>query len=98
MISRSASSILNERRVECLDALTTLQEADWDIHSLSAITVNDLQAVSDILSEKLMKRVTHVVKENQRVRDGISAIKTNDLESFGNAHEYCTKAERDTRL
>jgi len=83
MISRSASSILNERRVECLDALTTLQEADWDIHSLSAITVNDLQAVSDILSEKLMKRVTHVVKENQRVRDGISAIKTNDLESLG---------------
>ena len=83
MVNRSAGDILNERRGECLRALTTLQEADWDIHNLSSISSPDLQGVAEILDDVLMKRVTHVVKENQRVRDGIAAIKNNNIEALG---------------
>jgi len=83
MVKRSAGDILNERRAECLRALTTLQEANWDIHNISAISASDLQSVAEILDEVLMKRVTHVVEENQRVRDGIEAIKTDNLEVLG---------------
>ena len=83
MVTRSARDILNERRTECLKALTTLTEANWDIHSLSAISSSDLPSVSEILDEVLTNRVTHVVKENQRVRDGIAAINDNNLEALG---------------
>ncbi len=83
MVTRSAGDILNERRTECLEALSTLREANWDLHSLSAINISDLHSVSEILSEVLTKRVTHVVKENQRVRDGIAAINENNPEALG---------------
>jgi len=83
MVSHSASDILNERRADCLKALTSLTEANWDIHSLSAISYSDLPSVSETLDEVLTNRVTHVVKENQRVRDGIVAIKDNNLKAFG---------------
>jgi galactokinase len=83
MVSRDAGDLLNERRRECLRALTILQEAEWDIHSLSAITPTDLQSIKEILDETLMMRVTHVVKENQRVRDGIAAMQKSNLQLFG---------------
>ena len=83
MVSRSASVVLNERKAECLEALSTLQKADWDVHSLSAITPANLQSISEILDDTLLKRVTHVVEENQRVRDGIAAVKENNLEALG---------------
>ncbi|MGY5859955.1 MAG: galactokinase [Candidatus Thorarchaeota archaeon] len=83
MVKRSAGDILNERRAECLRALTILQEANWEIHSLSAIGQSDLQSIAEILDDVMMKRVTHVVNENQRVRDGIDAIKNNNPEVLG---------------
>ncbi|MFW9845073.1 MAG: galactokinase [Candidatus Thorarchaeota archaeon] len=83
MVNRPAGNILNERRSECLRALTILQEANWNIHSLSAITSSDLQSIAEILDDILMKRVTHVVNENQRVREGISAIQNKNLQTLG---------------
>ncbi len=95
MVTRSAGDILNERRAECLRALNTLQEANWDIHSLSGISPSDLQSVAEILDEVLMKRVTHVVKENQRVRDGITAIKNNNPEMLGKIMIEAHSSSRD---
>ena len=95
MVKRSAGDILNERRTECLRALTLLQEANWDIHNLSAISTTDLQSVAEILDDVLMKRVTHVVKENQRVRDGIAAIKNNNLEVLGKVMIESHNSSRD---
>lgn len=83
MVTRAASDILNERRAECLTALTTLTEANWDIHNISAISNSDLPTISETLDEVLTNRVTHIVKENQRVRDGIAAIKDNNWKAFG---------------
>ncbi|MGY5879009.1 MAG: galactokinase [Candidatus Thorarchaeota archaeon] len=94
-VERSASVILNERRLECLEALSTLQEANWDIHSLSAISPEDLQSVAEILSDPLMKRVTHVVEENKRVREGIAAIQNNNPQSLGTIMKESHNSSRD---
>ena len=95
MVKRSASDILNQRRAECLDALSKLQEANWDIHNLSAISLTDLDSVSEILDDVLIKRVTHVVKENQRVRDGIAAVKNNNPETLGKIMLEAHNSSRD---
>ena len=95
MVTRSAGDILNQRRAECLDALSKLQDANWDIHNLSAIGTADLDSVSEILDDVLMKRVTHVVKENQRVRNGIAAVKNNNPEILGKIMVEAHNSSRD---
>jgi len=101
MVDSSVSEIPKERRTECFRALTILQEADWNIYSLSAINPSDLQSVAEILDDVLMRRVTHVVNENQRVRDGIATMKNNNPQALGktrNSHEDCTTTERHSWL
>ena len=83
MVNQAQDNALNERKGECLDALSTLQEADWNIHNLSAITPSDLQLLPETLDEGLVKRVTHVVEENQRVREGIAVLQNNNPEALG---------------
>ena len=95
MVDQSTSSIPKERRAECLRALNVLQEANWDIHSLSAISSSDLQSVGETLDDTLLKRVTHVVNENQRVRDGITAMKNNNPQALGKIMIESHESSRD---
>ncbi|MGY5854025.1 MAG: galactokinase [Candidatus Thorarchaeota archaeon] len=83
MISRSAGDALNERRVECVTALRTLQEAEWEISSLSEIKGNQLDELEEHIDERLANRVRHVVYENQRVIDGMNALKEGQIKTFG---------------
>jgi len=83
MISRSAEDALGTRRQECISALKELQEAEWTIQSLSDLLPSHLGKVRGILEDRLADRVTHVVEENERVRQGIRAIEDNDLHAFG---------------
>ena len=83
MVSRESKHILNERKSECRLALQTLQEAGWDIPYLSAIPFTGLDKASEILDEKLYRRVEHVVRENQRVREGIALLKEKRIPKFG---------------
>jgi galactokinase len=83
MVSREASSALNQRRVECMEALKELQHNAWDIQSLSSIGVADLGQVEEILDYTHSRRVRHVVNENARVLEGISVLRSGDLKRFG---------------
>ncbi|MCK5238718.1 MAG: galactokinase [Candidatus Thorarchaeota archaeon] len=83
MVTRAAGDAPNERRHECMKALETLQEAGWDIQNLSDIRLEYLAKAEDTLDEKMMKRVTHVVKENDRVRRGTDALTKQNLSDFG---------------
>ncbi|TXT54329.1 MAG: hypothetical protein BAJATHORv1_70029 [Candidatus Thorarchaeota archaeon] len=83
MISRAAGDALNQRRHECQQALRILNEAGWNIGTLSDIDSSRIDDLDDVLEEKLSQRVEHVVRENLRVRKGIEAIQHNDLEEFG---------------
>ncbi|MHA2355244.1 MAG: galactokinase, partial [Candidatus Thorarchaeota archaeon] len=40
-------------------------------------------SAEELLEEKLAKRVRHVVLENERVREGITALEEGDLRRFG---------------
>ncbi len=82
-VSRPASKALNERKSECQDALKILQHSGWEIANLSAISIDQLDKVSDILNERLASRTRHVVEENQRVRDGFRALGNGNLSRFG---------------
>jgi len=77
-----ASSGYNERRAECaracqLLAVASLREAEG--------------AAVEALPEPLRRRVGHVLGENERVREAVRALRTNDLPSVGRllnaAHE-----------
>ncbi len=83
MVTRAAGDAPNERRHECMKALETLQEAGWDIQNLSDIRLEYLAKAEDTLNEKLMNRVTHIVKENDRVRRGTDALSKQNLSDFG---------------
>jgi len=83
MISRPSGVILNERKMECLRALQVLQETGWDISNLSAVTIPDLERLSESLEEKLCHRVIHIVTENHRVREGIALLKQKKINEFG---------------
>ncbi len=82
-VSRLAGDVLNERRAECLSALTQLNESGMDLRNLSEIGPEQLEDVDDILDERLARRVRHVVLENVRVREGINALEEEDLRRFG---------------
>jgi galactokinase len=82
-VSRSAGEVLNDRRAECLEALNTLNECGWELNSLSGLTAEQLSSVEEFLEDKIFRRVTHVVLENARVREGINALETGDLRRFG---------------
>ena len=82
-VSRLAGDVLNDRRAECLSALKHLNEGGMNLQSLSEIGPDQLEAVDDILEDKLARRVQHVVSENARVREGVDALKKADLRRFG---------------
>ncbi len=94
-VSRSADNALGMRRQECIHALKELQEAGWSIQTLSEIEPEYLVKAQDTLGDVLADRVTHVVKENERVRRGIHAIKENDLTAFGNTMRESHDSSRD---
>lgn len=78
-----ADSKYNERRGECDLALAKLKE-HYDIHELCDLKVEDLEQIEGQLGdEKLYQRVRHVVLEDARTRATCEALKTGDLNTFG---------------
>ncbi len=83
MVSRESSSALNQRRLECMEALNELQHNGWNIQNLSSIGLADLGEVEGILDDTHSRRVRHIVSENARVLEGISALREGDSKRFG---------------
>lgn len=79
-----ADSKYNERRAECEQALADLQAAGLDIRTLSDVTpallANHRNAFS---TATVAKRASHVVSENQRVLEAVTALKAGNLRDFG---------------
>ena len=65
-----------ERRAECARACAALGVA-------SLREIDDAPARLDDLPEPLKRRARHVVRENQRVRDAVSALEQADFTRFG---------------
>jgi galactokinase len=73
----------NERVAECNQALQALQQ-EISINNLCELTAEKFALHSHLISDEIvLKRVTHVVKENDRVHLAAKALNNEELEEFG---------------
>ncbi|MGN0292355.1 MAG: galactokinase [Lachnospiraceae bacterium] len=78
-----ADSKYNERRTECMAALSEIKEF-IGIHSLCELTSQQFELYKTaILDETWLKRARHAVYENQRTITAVEVLKSHDLKTFG---------------
>lgn len=73
----------NKRRKECETGVTALQALLPGIKALRDVGLDDLTAWEGRLDPVVFRRCRHVITENQRVLQSVTALKTGDLSSFG---------------
>lgn len=83
-VSRTlAGSAYNQRRAECESALHKLQTARPDLQALRDVTPELLEVEARRLSPVEVRRVRHVVTENERVLESSAALRRGDVIAFG---------------
>ncbi len=74
----------NERRAECERALEIISASHRPLRHLSELTAGDLELVEQLITDPVIqKRVRHVITENMRTLSAVTALKNNDIDSFG---------------
>ena len=74
-----AGSKYNERRSECDRALSVIRKTH-NISNLCNADINDLSALRD---EILIKRARHAITENERVKKAVEVLEKGDILEFG---------------
>ncbi len=78
-----AESKYNERVQECRSALKSLQQ-ELDIQNLCDIDAATFAKYKHLINDPTVaKRATHVIEENDRVKQAAKALAANDLAGFG---------------
>ena len=78
-----ADSKYNERRSECEKAVDYLNKKK-KIRNLSELSLTEFEEFESIIPDKIIRsRAKHVISENDRVLKAIPALKSGDLELFG---------------
>jgi len=78
-----ADSKYNERRSQC-EAVVEIVNGHHPIKNLSQLSVAQWDQYKSLISDEVLrKRATHVITENQRVKDGMAALANHDLTLFG---------------
>jgi galactokinase len=77
------SSAYNERRAACEKAVEYLRQFLPDLKSLRDISPIEFAAYSSYLPPVIRQRAEHVVKEIARVQSAVSALRRDDIRSFG---------------
>jgi galactokinase len=78
-----ADSKYNERRSECEQAVEDLS-SDGRIENLSSLDYSTFIDKKELIKDPVVfNRAKHVISENKRVLDAIKALKSNNLELFG---------------
>src|ERR1700744_6061944 len=78
-----AESKYNERVQECHTALKALQQ-QLDIQNLCDIDTGTFKKYQHLITDEVvLKRATHVIEENDRVKLAATALATGDLGEFG---------------
>lgn len=78
-----AESKYNERVTECAEALTALQQ-ELTISYLCDINTETFKKYAHLItSQVVLKRATHVIEENDRVKLAAKALASNNLPEFG---------------
>jgi galactokinase len=90
-----ATSVYNERRAACVQAVQLLKKYMPAIQSLRDISTVEFAAYSPYLPPEIAKRAEHVVKEIHRVDQAIIALKRGDARMFGGFMFASHKSLRD---
>lgn len=78
-----AGSKYNERRKECERALHDLQ-AELAISSLGELSIETFEANKHLIQHTIdRKRATHAVYENERTKQALQRLESQDIEGFG---------------
>ncbi len=90
-----AQSGYNQRRAECDQAVTIIQQQRPDVRTLRDVTRADLERWGELLPPNVLKRARHVVGENTRVLDSAAALRQGDLARFGELMNEAHRSYRD---
>jgi len=90
-----AQSEYEVRLKQCRQAVAQLGAAGLAVKSLRDVDVEDLEVARDRLSELLLRRARHVVRENQRVLEAVKVLEEGDLERFGELMNASHESLRD---
>jgi galactokinase len=97
--SRSlASSAYNERRSECEQGVSLLQQVLPAIHALRDVTSEQLEIHRALLPENVYRRCRHVISENERVLHCVDALQCGDLVEVGRLMDASHTSLRDDYL
>ncbi len=78
------SSKYNERRAECEKGLEILKSAMPEKNFLGEISKEEFDTHKHLITDEvILKRVTHVIEEDDRVLRAVDALKCGDIETFG---------------
>jgi galactokinase len=78
-----ASGEYNARRADCEAGVAVLAGQRPSVRALRDVTLADLDAVSDRLSERVSRRCRHVITENARVVQAAEALENRDVHRVG---------------
>ena len=79
-----ASSGYNSRRADCYAGVSSLRAHGMPlVRALRDVTSATLDSCRGFLPESVFRRCRHVVTENERVLHAATALKTQDMETFG---------------
>ena len=94
---RLADGMYDQRRAECdrVGAAFRDQFAHRNGFQLSWLTLEQLQGEWEQLDPIGRKRARHVLSENERVRQGVEALKSNDVVAFGRLMSASHASSRD---
>ncbi len=76
-----ASSEFNKRRLEASEALKRLKESG--VKNYKNLSLQSLKKKEGNLNKRLYKRARHVVTENERVQQAVSALNQDDFQKLG---------------
>jgi galactokinase len=83
-IERSlAASAYNQRRAECEQAVEILSKSLPGIKALRDVSSLQLQQFSQALPSIVLQRARHVISENERVLQGVAALRAGNVAEFG---------------
>jgi len=78
-----SQSAYNIRRTECLSALSKLN-SQFEFNYLCEASMQDIEACDELLASPVeLKRAHHVVSEDVRVTSSVEALRSGELERFG---------------
>ena len=82
-VAHDLTADYNERRMRCEEAAELIKLRYPDVEALRDVSQEMLEACRESLELLTYRRARHIVGENHRVKAGLSALGTGDLEAFG---------------